>query len=671
MRKQHTISRFLWTVCAALPLLTAVFLYGYAVRLPFFLDDGPLLWITESNAGIRQWDGTRAFAYYRPLPFSIWWGFRAVAGHYDPVALHLLNVWGFGLTGVLLGEVARRVVTHPLQRGVGVLAGLGYVLFPMSYQAVPFVGSLFHVWVTFSAALAVWAALRWLRTGRLFYVVLCWGMAFGGMFSHENGVLIAPGVWAVLWLRAGWPGVWRRRAVLAWGPVFGLAALYLVLWGMVYRSGMPGELQDFGGMLQSAGTLKQGLIYPFAALARSFVNGTASPWVMAALLAWVVLPLGVLILRRGGTLCRLAVVGVAWHGAGILPAVLMLDQHYVSGSPRILMFAAMGASLFWAAALAVLWERGKAGRLVGVAVVILAVMVSLRFLTTTRGYYDLQARYMWDLMTLVENQPETAENPAREGGIVLVNAPDYISPLEADRVFLRGSEGVAMMFSSIDYDTQIWANTGIRPPVVRTATYTQILRADGYSLYAHDPVLTLDALAALVRSGQYLYVTRFDGRDFWPVYVGTPGMTGPDTPLVTFGDGVVHLTQADAVYAPSKQAVVVRARWRVDVPVFAKPFTHVVCDGALVGQLDADPWGETYPFTHWTPGEVQTEFREVRLSQPFAPESCLIYMGLYETQTGVRLSATDAQTGESLLNDVFVVLFNQTNDAAFPYHRFD
>ena len=57
---------------AALPLALAFAVYGYTLRLPFFVDDGPNLWTTEHLDGVELGAGTPTCPYFRRVAFSMW-----------------------------------------------------------------------------------------------------------------------------------------------------------------------------------------------------------------------------------------------------------------------------------------------------------------------------------------------------------------------------------------------------------------------------------------------------------------------------------------------------------------------------------------------------------------------------------------------------------------------
>lgn len=656
-------SRAARLVLRAAPLLVALALYGYTLRLVLFLDDGPHFWITDHLTGIEPWGGTAAYFYYRPAIFTLYRISHAVAGFYDPVALHALSVFLFGLAGVMVGSLARRLTRHHRETA-GLLAGLSFVIFPFSYQTVTLVGAMMHIVLILCALLVMRAGLYWMDGRGRKFLLLAAAAAFWGTFNQENGVLLTP--LAALTLAAAYGPrqlLTRRlsRTLTLLLPLAGITVLYLVLYLVVPKAPSLGGLQNGDNILQSAATLLQSLVYPAAALVRPLVSVTPAPLEMFALVAIVLLPALAYALRRLRHE-RALWYGLGWYGLGITPAMLMLDQFYVSGSPRILIFASVGFSLFWAILLTDLLARGRALKMVALAMISAALVTSLPFLNERRDHFELQNIYQRRLNELIAHQPFPIETPT-----LLVNAPDYLTPLETDRTFLRGTEGAAMMYYQTDYDLQIWVNTGLRLPTLDTVKYHQTLRAQGYSMYAHDPLVEQPALAEAVRSHDALYVTQFVGRDFFPVYVGGPNLPGPDEPRVTFADGQIALTQMEALYAPAQRILHVRLRWQVNTPREAQVFTHVVCDGQLAAQVDAAPWGETYPFTFWQPGEIQTDLREIRLSETFDADRCILLVGLYQPEDGLRLSAVAVRSGSPFSDNAVPIPILGETDAVFPF----
>ncbi len=212
--------------------MLAMVLYGYTVRLPFFLDDGPNFWFLDHINGLQQWGGSLGFPYYRTIAFTLWkLAWAMLGGRYDPALMHLLNVFCFGLAGVLVGLLASRLAPPEFNKRFGLLAGLSVVLFPFSYQAVTLVSGLFHLTLLLGFAISLWAAMHWLdaRGGRL-ALVLCWLGAFFGVFSHENGPLLLPLAIGMVVLVYGVRSLVRSRTLLVIVPVGVISLLYLFLW---------------------------------------------------------------------------------------------------------------------------------------------------------------------------------------------------------------------------------------------------------------------------------------------------------------------------------------------------------------------------------------------------------------------------------------------------------
>ncbi len=722
-----------------IPIILATILYGYTIRLPLFLDDGPQFRMVEVFTGFDQWLGSPAYFYYRPAVFSIWKLSSVLAGGFDALGLHWLNLMLFGMTGVLLAAIAYRLMPqfrHITALGVGV----GWVIFPFNYQTVILVGAMFHTSMIFCTALTIWTALLWWKNPRPYWLIVAILSAFWGIFSHENGVLIAPITLLTIWTAYGYKAILSRRIITLILPIIIITIIYLVLYVTVPRAESVGGLQPIGNMVESFAIMIQSAAYPLSALLRPLITDTPP--------AWVTIVIGIVVL--GGGLClitifapiynRIAVFGVMWYLMALMPTVILLDTAYVDGSPRILIYAGMGLHLFYGALFGAMWQsppptpspqggegakrqtwawqkydlygrirrsrisaqisqnmpvgtayilsdnheiyndgRAEAGRaearpykhkelwirwamrLLIIFTCALMLIISIPFIHTRREHLLILNDYMRRLHDYIQNQPQNPQTTP----ILLVNAPDYITPKPENRTFLRGSEGVAMMFYLVDYDRQIWVNTGILP-MIRTAKIDEINRAQGYDVYLHDPATSWDEARALALDSATIYVTQFHESTFYPVYVGTPNIIGDDTPDVIF-DQTVTLTDSGAVYLPQKNALLVKLRWQVQNPAPIKPFVHVVCDDALVAQLDGHVWADIYPFEFWREGEIQTEYRHIPLPMPFDDARCDIFAGVYHQQTLERLSALDVTTSDTLPNDLAIIPYIGATDDPFPF----
>ncbi|HRF96385.1 MAG TPA: hypothetical protein PLZ51_14365, partial [Aggregatilineales bacterium] len=314
--------------------------------------------------------------------------------------------------------------------------------------------------------------------------------------------------------------------------------------------------------------------YPFIALLRPLIEGTppAQPMVIG-ILGGILLLFGfIALIGRKMIYIRLALLGFGWTALMLAPSLLLLDQFYVNGSPRLLLLPSMGISLLWGAVLIVLMNR-RVGQILAVGIIALSVVVAVRFLNIQRDYFSMQNGYAQRLFTMVKAQSPEAKT-------VLVNAPDYITPLEADRTFLRGAEGVALLVFTVNYADYLWINTGVQLANLQTVKYGILNQAVGYSLYAHDPEVDEITLAQTLQDADIAYVTQFDAQGLLPIAVKIP-TEGADTPLYIFEDALT-ITELGAVFLPENNRLRVHIRWGVNNPQVLQAFVHVMCDGEMI-----------------------------------------------------------------------------------------
>jgi hypothetical protein len=306
---------------AALPMLVVVALWGYAVRLPFYLDDVPHFTLLRDVPDLGVWwAGDAPFPFYRPVMFTVWWAAHGLTGRFDPLALHTINLFVYGLSALLIGRIARRLTESDL---AGAAAGLWFAAYPFAYNAVPLVAALGHVGLVFGAALCGYFALIWndfdaktlrrkdktqykgtttQRHKRYVALGLCWIGGFIGVFSHENGVLILPLVSLLLvaanarpphknpivWFAETARALLDRRIMQLIFPLILLTATYLAVWSGIERG--EGVGVRWGSLLDSWATLMQGLAYTLIALARPlFPTGDAgAAWAFAIVILTVI-----------------------------------------------------------------------------------------------------------------------------------------------------------------------------------------------------------------------------------------------------------------------------------------------------------------------------------------------------------------------------------------------
>ncbi len=622
----------------ALPLMVALLLYGYTIRLPFFLDDGPMLDILNRIPFWQVWGGFIGYQYYRPVPMTLWKvAWVLFGGHFDPAFLHLLNVLCFGLAGVVVGLLAGRIAPVS-KKQVTLIAGVAFVVFPLSYQAVILVNAIFHPTLVLGFAVALWAAMHWMdnpagRRGRIALAVCLVG-AFFGIFSHENGPLLLPFAVGLIVLVYGFRALLHPRAWMVIVPIGVIALAYLILWMKLPIGHSPPQIS--AEPVRAFADLSEGLIYPLDMAMRPLVKGDANNTLIFALLG-VTVVVGLLISHS-----RLAWYGLGWYFLAVIPSVLFLAPAYVLGSPHLMMLASVGMALFWAAILGRLWEsrRFRFFTLAGTMAVIALTGVFL----ADRAYdYQRMGDYLWKLTHLSETlqSKDTSNSGKASDSLLVVNPPDFLAPLQGTRRFLLSTEGAAVMVDSYSYTQQVSLNAGQGAPPIDAIGSRLALRPPSDRLYVpFQPFVDGQPLYDLLHQRSGLIVTEFDGNNFWPVYVGAPDLPGPESVLATFDR--IQLLQADATLSTDQRLVTVKLRWYLPKPTAAQPFIHVLCGSTFIGQADFAPWGGTYPFSQWRPGETETEIRQVLLKTPATPDCLHVQLGVYTEANAQRLKLTVA-----------------------------
>ena len=180
-----------WFALVAWLLLLLAVTYGSALTLPFFFDDFVHIPFVDSHRMTEIWRSSGGLAYYRPLSFTIWKIMFWVIGRHDPFLQHALNLFLHVVNALMVGWLAGNLFSGRtwLRR---FLAASLFLLYPFSYQAVPWVGSMSHLLVT-SAILVALITYRRYRQGYgrgwALASVLISALA---PYAHETGILIGP-----------------------------------------------------------------------------------------------------------------------------------------------------------------------------------------------------------------------------------------------------------------------------------------------------------------------------------------------------------------------------------------------------------------------------------------------------------------------------------------------
>lgn len=633
------MTRLFRTLVYCSPLFLAVLIYGYSITLPFFLDDGPHFQILAQTNGIEHWGDFPPFPFYRPFTFTFWKLYEIVTGGYHAPVLHTLNVLVFGLNGVILGQITAHLMPSDRRVFAAVIAGCGFVLFPFSYQAVVMVAAFFHHTLTLGLLLCLWAALMHLKGyGGRWMLLLCWSAAFMGVFSHENGILLAALLPGFLWVTQHIlkrDALQRNDLIKLVLPVLIIVGVYAIAWWS-FRPQEDTTLNKEPFVSMAA--LSQGMAFPVISAARPFVTGDAQPWLILVLVATTT----ILLILLASKSRQIALFGVGWYMLGILPAMIVLPAGYVLGQPRLALFASVGAGMVWAAALAVPVRLSLRFGLT-VSILLIGIAISVEFLIQRKDEFLRLRNFNQAALTLFR------ENNTITSGAVLVNVPDYITPPDEDRRFLLGTEGALYVDETLDYNQQFWMNSTLDYHNIDVFALPEIQRNTGFGFRAHPPILNTMEAINRVKDAPQVYVTQFYGDGFYPMLVGGTDFVSDieSMPLATYPDDGIALQVGQATYADGM--VTVRLEWQQDSPLPIKTFIHVYCDTEFIGQSDGYPWGDTYPFSAWGPNETQTDMRYVPVEVD--DSSCLkVFAGLYNESTIDRLAAFD-HSGSHIQDD--------------------
>lgn len=632
-------------VLPTLPMVLAILLYGYVLRLPFFWDDVPHFLTSETINGINQWGDFPSFPYYRPVVFSIWKVFEGLIGYNDPVALHWLNMMVFAVSSLILTRLVRYIAPTSIKSSASLLAGFAFVLFPFSYRAIPLVGALFHLLLVLGFLLSFYLALLWIdgKVGR-WGLAACWVSAFLAVFSHENGVLLLPLFLGILSIRYFKFNLNIRRVLQVIIPYGIISGGYFLLWFVAFRPQGSGEQSLSEALDVALAVLLQGLIYPFVSLLRPFIDGDIDPVALLALVVAIVASalfiVRVISRRDKMPVLLICLYSLGWYVLSILPAGLFLSAGYVLGSPRLTMLASVGASIFWAMVIATLLYQTRFPRIstiskVGaIGLIGLFAYVSIEFLTMRRDDFLAMGNFQWELQKILTEQVTDPENT------VLINMPDYITPLEEQRRFLLGTEGVLFVNPGENYGEQLNVNnidSDADYSSVTVISYPEIIRSPEIGFFAHPPALASDDVIEHIQGASDIIVTQFYEDRFYPLYVN--GRIVDTEPFADFGNGQVYLTQRQVILNNQSGTIDVTTQWEVNTPLDIKLFIHVYCDEEFIAQSDGYPWGDTYPFAFWDSGEKQVDTRRIYLDANVV-EACLqVYVGLYYELDVTRLEA--------------------------------
>ena len=668
-------------LCALIVFVIGLVAYGYAIQLSYHIDDFVhFRWVT-SHSMAEIWTSAAGLSYFRPLPFTIWKVVYWLSGAYPPGLVHALNVLIHALNGVLLFALLRM---HQREaRGnllVALVAAVLFLLFPFSYQAVPWAGALTHPLVTLMVLSGLVLAIRGRAHGKRVMQVIALGLALLAPFAHETGVLLALILTLYYWTAL--PARTLKQTLKITWPYWVCSLLAMtVLLVLRSGSGLKPQSVDLISRWQNAVYFLQGLAYPVAPFAQRLrewfpgLNDLLSILIVClpalAVLTWFYMRMG-----HG----KQALLAIGWYGAMIAPSWLLLGFSYVVDGPRLMYEASPGAAIFWALPLAIALQRlgrpvveGKVSPnhpaaevepngtlsaaphmpnsphsatpraawlfVVGVAVAALViagtVIGSISFLSERADMYE-ETRYAADGLL------QAAVTPAGDKPMVLsVNFPGWIAPITP--TYALGHEGVSYIPDYSSLIDLVWTITG-REQSIASVVITELQSHWWLNYRNYGAEWTLSDLQPSLREARLILFTSYRNHDLATYNVGNLEYENQPRPsqYVSAYNGELALVSGEWEKVGDTMQVTLHWQSWMTLTQEVRTFVHLQNEaGELVAQEDGLPMMGVANPIWWKPGDQWRDMRVLALPNGLKPGKYTLRVGVYPAFGGDRYVALD------------------------------
>ena len=611
-----------------LALMITLVLYWRALLLPLYMDDVIFGRYTSGLSLAELFYNISIVPYYRPLSLVPWKVLELLAGGYPAVVMHGFNLLVHALNGWLLAVLALR---YTRRLTIALLAGLIYLCFPFSYQAVSWAAALGHLMALCGVLTALLALDHWRRNHSSTALIGVWlGVALA-IFSHENGIAVIP----ILFLRSQYrlldtdePRLTRRALAGLFAPALLIALAYTIIWLQLPKDRVAFQL-NIEDIAQNALYFSQGLTYPVAWIGNLIGLGEHA----GALLALILVGAGfALIIRYEAARRREIVFGLLWYAAAALVPTLFLRHAYAIDGPRLMLLASGGAALAWAASLDGLLQMRSPAILgyAGKGIVLVSILI----------FFIMGGGFVLQRMELHAQLSRVYETVWKAPDAVFINLPAWIAYRE--RTFPMGSEGITYLTNYMGVSDLILINTGRERDSLAVTRDDLRPEFEGYFLGNANPQTEPDDIArAINERGRGYMLANVQERWQW---LSVQRSDLPAADGFTFENGV--RLWIEPPMQDTESPIVLMWQIAEDVTPAALPndltaYVHLVCQGALISQADGAPLQGAFPFYLWHSGEV---WRDERYLPTRETEGCEVEVGLYTLGNGerVRLVGADA-----------------------------
>ena len=635
-----------WAVAlaaAALLCMLGMHTYGFSLSLPLFSDDVLFVRWIDAHKLSEIWTSAPGYSYYRPLALTIWkvlaliqHGHDAFALHATVFALHLLNsVLVFAL---LAGpDPTRRPHLAP-----GFSAAVLFLLFPFSYQVVPWVSALMYPLVT-TLILSSLLLARW-ASGNPWYRGLSIILALLAPFTHETGVLVAALLF--LLLITDDPPAPFRQALRYTLPHWLCSVLGVAVWLAVPKGLGQVNPLDWSARWQNAVYLAQGLIFPLAPLVQRALSLNLGNLSTIALIAGITVTSWAALMSRVGQ-GKLVGLAIGWFTITLLPAWALLRPDYVRTSPHLLYQASVGIALFWA----IPANLRPSGHLFSIAAQGLAALcVSW---AAVSGYRFIRSRIpLYDQVRLAVSQLAGACAGISDP-ILLVNYPQWFAPQH--NTFPLGSEGVVLVPPvATGLSDLLWANAAQERSIKGIVFMEPLDKTPWRFIFPGvGQVVDSDSLQDALRQAPHIIVTSYAQPDVVLRDVGgleAEGQMPPTNYIANYADKLLLIS---ASQKPEGDSLRITLRWYCTAPVTQETsvFVHLYdSENRLAAQADGYPLLNMARMVSWRPGDMWRDIRFLALPEDETSGRYILKIGLYPIAGGPRLSAF-SPTGERFVDD--------------------
>ena len=640
--------------------------FGFALRLPFFWDDLPIMtWLQD-----RSWQAilfTTENAYYRPLAFAIYKLATYLPLPLQAPTLHAANLFLLWAGAVLLfaivhlsqqprsfdrrpsapGQAKANHASHDasaggtrLQEGVlerhraqALITALLFVAFPFMSESIPWITALSHPLVTALTLLATYAALRAAKQGdRRFWLL---SLAATGLapLAHESGAVAGLIVAGIVLIEQGLRCRGRCLAYLAGG----IALDVLLVAG---RALIPGAhtgtaLNGLPDLIPNIVYTIQGALYPLGPLLGFLVLDRGAHDFTVILLFAALLLLLILLLWRYSGRWRWAAGAIWWTAVAALPVIVSIDYNGLFVSARLYTLPAVGSAILWGGLVvslgnlaARLTRREGSRRLLWGILTLLVLIPSLFYIRRYRNLYDMLDGLYQEVTTVVEE----AEGPPG-----FVNLPAALT--REERVYPLVTEHVVFLNDAIsDLNQYLQVNVG-SATAARAAVYAPLFQETDPFWISQGPWLEGEAMRQFLVDHDTVWLARFDEAtgQFGLRLAGSlaPADAAASSSVARFEEGTV--LQGATWEESGDGRYTITLDWRPAGPVGATTFLHVRdAAGAVVTQADGPSMSGLLPLHLWRAGDRVVDMRHVTIpagaAGPFT-----VQVGLYN-ETG-RLGA--------------------------------